>query len=283
MRVPVFTGGQNPYIKRMNAPISEPLILSSRDGAVLRLTLNHAAARNALSTQMMSALQAALDGAATARDIRVIILAANGPAFSSGHDLKEMTAMRALPDKGAAAFAALFAQCSRLMQTIVRHPKPVIAEIHGVATAAGCQLVASCDLAVAASCASFATPGVNIGLFCSTPMVALSRNVSRKHAMEMLLTGNMISAQQACQMGLINRVVPPQSLESDVMALAQHIASKPHATVKTGKEAFYNQLEMKLSDAYDYASRVMTENMLAAEAEEGIGAFVEKRQPKWPE
>jgi enoyl-CoA hydratase/carnithine racemase len=267
----------------MNAPVSEPLILSTRDGAVLRLTLNHHAARNALSADLMFALQAALDEAAAASDVRVLILAANGPAFSSGHDLKEMTAMRAQPDKGAAAFAALFAQCSKLMQTIVRHPKPVIAEIHGVATAAGCQLVASCDLAIAASCATFATPGVNIGLFCSTPMVALSRNVSRKHAMEMLLTGNMFSAQQACQMGLINRVVQPQSLEGDVMALAQHIASKPHGTVKTGKEAFYAQLEMPLSAAYDYASKVMTENMLHAEAAEGIGAFVEKRQPNWPE
>ena len=267
----------------MNAPVSEPLILSARDGAVLRLTLNQRAARNALSTDLMTALQAALDEAAAAKDIRVIILAANGPAFSSGHDLKEMTAMRAQPDGGKAAFAALFEQCSKMMESIVRHPKPVIAEIHGVATAAGCQLVASCDLAIAANCATFATPGVNIGLFCSTPMVALSRNISRKHAMEMLLTGNMISAQQACQMGLINRVVPPQSLEGDVMALAQHIASKPYATVKTGKEAFYKQLEMPLSEAYAYASKVMAENMLAAEAEEGIGAFVEKRHPKWPE
>ena len=267
----------------MNAPIAEPLILSARDGAVLRLTLNNHTARNALSADLMRALQTSLDEAAAARDVRVIILAANGPVFSSGHDLKEMTALRAQPDKGAAAFAALFAQCSRLMQSIVRHPKPVIAEIHGVATAAGCQLVASCDLAIAASCASFATPGVNIGLFCSTPMVALSRNVSRKHAMEMLLTGNPIGADEACQIGLVNRVVPPHSLESDVMTLAQHIASKPHATLKTGKEAFYNQLEMPLSDAYDYASRVMTENMLHAEACEGIGAFVEKRHPKWPD
>ena len=267
----------------MNAPISEPLVLSSRDGAVLRLTLNNAAARNALSTTMMAALQSAFDEAAADNSVRVIILAANGSAFSSGHDLKEMTAMREQPDKGAAAFAELFAQCSKLMQTIVRHPKPVVAEIHGVATAAGCQLVASCDLAIAASCATFATPGVNIGLFCSTPMVALSRNIARKHAMGMLLTGDVITASYACQIGLINRVVPAHSLEADTVALANHIASKPRATVRTGKEAFYNQLEMKLSDAYDYASQVMTENMLAAEASEGIGAFVEKRQPKWPE
>jgi enoyl-CoA hydratase/carnithine racemase len=267
----------------MNAPMTEPLILAARDGTVLRLTLNQRAARNALSTDLMSALQAQLDDAAKDKSVRVLVLAANGPAFSSGHDLKEMTALRAQPDGGKAAFAALFDQCSKLMQSIVRHPKPVIAEIHGVATAAGCQLVASCDLAIAASCATFATPGVNIGLFCSTPMVALSRTVSRKHAMEMLLTGNVVSADEAARMGLINRVVPPQSLESDVMTLAQHIASKPYFTVKTGKEAFYNQLEMKLSDAYDYASKVMTENMLHAEANEGIGAFVEKRHPKWPE
>jgi enoyl-CoA hydratase/carnithine racemase len=266
----------------MNAPILEPLILSSRHGAVQRLTLNRRVARNALSTDLMGALQAALDQAAADNSVRVLILSANGPAFSSGHDLKEMTDLRAQPDGGKAAFAALFEQCSRLMQSIVRHPKPVIAEIHGVATAAGCQLVASCDLAIAASCATFATPGVNIGLFCSTPMVALSRNIPRKHAMEMLLTGNTISADQAYRIGLINRVVPPQSLEGDVMTLAQHIANKPYFTVKTGKEAFYTQLEMPLNAAYDFASKVMTENMLNAEAEEGIGAFVEKRQPKWP-
>jgi enoyl-CoA hydratase/carnithine racemase len=266
----------------MNAPASEPLVLSTHDGPVLTLTLNRANARNALSTDLMGALQSALDEAAADKDARVIILAANGPAFSSGHDLKEMTAQRAQPDQGREAFAAVFAQCSKLMQTIVRHPKPVIAQILGVATAAGCQIVASCDLAVASHEARFATPGVNIGLFCSTPMVALSRNLSRKHAMEMLLTGEMITASQALQMGLVNRVVPPSALECDTMELAQQIAAKPRATVKIGKEAFYNQLEMKLSDAYDYASKVMTENMLHAEANEGIGAFVEKRDPKWP-
>jgi enoyl-CoA hydratase/carnithine racemase len=169
------------------------------------------------------------------------------------------------------------------MQTIVRHPKPVIAQVQGIATAAGCQLVASCDLAVASADARFATPGVNIGLFCSTPMVALSRNVSRKHAMEMLLTGDMISANQAYHMGLVNRVVTHETLDAETMALAQQIASKPRATVKIGKEAFYRQLEMPLSEAYDYASRVMTENMLHVEANEGISAFVEKRDPKWPD
>ncbi|MGN6517677.1 MAG: enoyl-CoA hydratase [Rhizomicrobium sp.] len=267
----------------MNAPASDPLVLATRDNHVLKLTLNRANARNALSTGLMGALQFALDEAAKDRDARVIVLAASGPAFSSGHDLKEMTAQRAQADKGRAAFAAVFAQCSKLMQTVVRHPKPVIAQVQGIATAAGCQLVASCDLAVASSEAKFATPGVNIGLFCSTPMVALSRNVSRKHAMEMLLTGEMISAQDAHRFGLINRVVPPEELESETMKFAQQIAAKPRATVKIGKEAFYNQLEMGLSHAYDYASKVMTENMLHAEAAEGIAAFVEKRDPKWPE
>ena len=266
----------------MNAPVSEPLVLSRHDGAVLTLTLNRAKARNALSAGLMSALQVALDSAASDKSVRLIVLAANGPAFSSGHDLKEMTAHRNDDDKGKAAFAALFAQCSRLMQTIVRHPKPVMAQVQGIATAAGCQLVASCDLAIASSSAQFATPGVNIGLFCSTPMVALSRNVSRKQTMEMLLTGEMVAADRAREIGLVNRVVAPEMLETETQLLAQKIAAKPHTTVKIGKEAFYRQLEMPLADAYDYASRVMTENMLEAEACEGIGAFVEKRDPKWP-
>jgi enoyl-CoA hydratase/carnithine racemase len=266
----------------MNAPHTEPLVLHAREGSLLRLTLNRASARNALSEGLMTALQSALDAADTDPDVRVIVVAAQGPAFSSGHDLKEMTAHRAAPDRGKAAFAALFSQCSRLMQTIVRHSRPVIAQVQGVATAAGCQLVASCDLAVASSTARFATPGVNIGLFCSTPMVALSRNVSRKHAMEMLLTGEMITADDALRIGLINRIASPEALEDETMKLARLVASKPRATVKIGKEAFYRQLELGLSDAYDFASRVMTENMLAAEAAEGIGAFVEKREPVWP-
>lgn len=267
----------------MNAPTTEPLVLTAKSGAILRLTLNRATARNALSQALMAALQNALDAAATDKSVRVVLIAADGPAFSSGHDLKEMTARRADADKGKAFFAALFTQCSRLMQTVVRHPKPVIAQIQGIATAAGCQLVASCDLAVASSSARFATPGVNIGLFCSTPMVALSRNVARKPAMEMLLTGEMISADEAKRIGLVNRVVPPDALQAETMKLAELIATKPHGTLKIGKEAFYKQLEMSLTDAYDYASRVMTENMLAAEAAEGIGAFVEKREPKWPD
>ncbi|MBI1329305.1 MAG: enoyl-CoA hydratase [Alphaproteobacteria bacterium] len=267
----------------MNAPVSDPLVRAARDGAVLRLTMNRGSARNALSQGLMAALQEAFDAAAQEKDVRAIILAADGSAFCAGHDLKEMTGRRKDGDKGKAFFAALFAQCSKLMQTIVRHPKPVIAEVHGIATAAGCQLVASCDLALASAAARFATPGVNIGLFCSTPMVALSRNVSRKHAMEMLLTGEMISADHAAQIGLINRVCKADTLEAETRELAALIASKPRTTVKIGKEAFYNQLEMGLAAAYDYASEVMTMNMLAAEAEEGIGAFVEKREPKWPE
>jgi enoyl-CoA hydratase/carnithine racemase len=213
----------------------------------------------------------------------LVVLATKGPAFSAGYDLKEMTARRCDADAGREAFAGIFAQCSRLMQSVVRHPKPVIAEVQGIATAAGCQLVASCDLAIASAEACFATPGVNIGLFCSTPMVALSRNVARKHAMEMLLTGEMIGADDAQRIGLVNRVVAPERLETETMQLARRIAVKPVRALKIGKEAFYRQLEMPLAEAYDYASAVMTKNMLEAEAAEGIGAFIEKRPPKWPE
>jgi enoyl-CoA hydratase/carnithine racemase len=267
----------------MNAPASSPLVLQSREDNVLRLTLNRPAARNALSEGLMAALQAALDEAAQDKAVRVIVMAAEGSTFCAGHDLKEMTVHRNDTDKGAAYFSQLFAQCSKLMQTIVRHPRPVIAEVQGIATAAGCQLVASCDLAVASTAAQFATPGVNIGLFCSTPMVALSRNVPRKAAMEMLLTGEMASAEEARRIGLVNRVVAPGALKAETMRLATLIAGKPAATVKTGKEAFYRQLEMPLAEAYDFTARIMTENMLAAEAEEGICAFIEKRPPKWPE
>jgi enoyl-CoA hydratase/carnithine racemase len=265
----------------MNAPTSEPLVLASKSGSVLNLTLNRASARNALSQALMTAMQAALDGAASDKSVRVIVIGADGPAFSSGHDLKEMTARRKDADKGRAFFESLFKQCSTLMQTIVRHPKPVIAQVQGIATAAGCQLVASCDLAVASSSARFATPGVNIGLFCSTPMVALSRNVSRKHAMEMLLTGDMVRAEDARRIGLVNRVVAPGSERAEALALARQIASKSALTVKIGKEAFYRQLEMSLAEAYRYTADVMVENMLARDAEEGIGAFIEKRTPGW--
>src|SRR5882762_9237129 len=211
----------------MNKPASLPPILPTRRHGVLTVTLNRPEARNALSESLMRAMQLTLDEAVEDASIKVIILAAKGPAFSSGHDLKEMTARRGDPDRGLVYYRGVFAQCSRLMQTIVRHPKPVIAQIQGIATAAGCQLVASCDLAVASSTARFATPGVNIGLFCSTPMVALSRNVSRKHAMEMLLTGEMISADEAHRIGLINRVVAPEALDAETAKLAALIAAKP--------------------------------------------------------
>ena len=260
-----------------------PPLLPSRAGGVLTITLNRPDARNALSESLMRALQLTLDEAVDDASVRVIVLAAKGPAFSSGHDLKEMTARRSDSDRGLAYYRGLFAQCSHLMQTIVRHPKPVIAQVHAVATAAGCQLVASCDLAVASSEARFATPGVNIGLFCSTPMVALSRAVPRKFAMEMLLTGEAVSAEEARRLGLINRVVAPSDLETETQALARFIAAKPTSTLKMGKQAFQHQLELSLSNAYDYVAEVMVQNMLHAEAEEGICAFLDKRAPKWPE
>jgi enoyl-CoA hydratase/carnithine racemase len=265
----------------MNAPHTDSLLLTARDGAVLRLSLNRPQARNALSSALMGALAQALDAAAADTGVRVVILAAEGNVYSSGHDLKEMQARRVEGDKGAAAFAALFRQCSVLMQQIVTLPKPVIAEVQGTATAAGCQLVASCDLAVASEVARFATPGVDIGLFCSTPMVALSRAVGRKAAMEMLLTGEAVSALRARELGLVNRVVPEAELHDATRALAAQIAAKSPLSVAIGKEAFYRQAEMDLSRAYNYASEVMTRNMLARDAEEGIDAFLAKRQPQW--
>ena len=266
----------------MNRQSTSPLLLTARDGGILTVTLNRPEARNALSESMMRALQLALDEAAEDGSVRVIVIAANGSVFSAGHDLKEMTAHRQDGDRGLARYRGLFAQCSHLMQTIVRHPKPVVASVQGMATAAGCQLVASCDLAIASSEAKFATPGVNIGLFCSTPMVALSRAVPRKFAMEMLLTGQPIAAEEAQRIGLINRVVAPGDLERETTALAQIIAAKPAATLKMGKMAFQHQLELGLSSAYDYVAEVMVQNMLHAEAVEGICAFIEKRPPKWP-
>ena len=236
---------------------------------------------NALSMAMMEAILSALRDAAEDKSNRVVVIAAEGKIFSAGHDLKELTARRGDADRGRAFFATTMHKCSELMQAIVRHPTPVIAEVGGLATAAGCQLVASCDLAIASEEAHFCTPGVNIGLFCSTPMVALSRNLSRKHAMEMLLTGETIDARSAREFGLVNRVVPPEYLGTIVGKYATTIASKSPVTVKIGKEAFYKQAEMGLADAYDYAASVMTENMLARDAEEGIGAFLEKRKPEW--
>lgn len=251
------------------------------EDGILRLTLNDAGRRNALSEAMLAELDAAFKEAGSNPAVRVVILAANGPAFSAGHDLKEMTAGRAGDDCGRAYFTKVMAQCSGVMQSIVNCPKPVIAEVAGIATAAGCQLVASCDLAIAADTAQFSTPGVHIGLFCSTPMVALSRNVSNKHAMEMLLTGDMTPASRAAEIGLVNRVAAPEALREATMEMARRIAAKSSMTLATGKRAFYAQRDMPLAEAYDYASGVMVENMLARDAEEGIGAFIEKRDPQW--
>ena len=255
---------------------NEPVLLEVREAGVLRLVLNRPAARNALSIALMGALSGALARAAADRECRVVVIAGAGPAFCAGHDLREMRA-----DSSRAAYERVFAQCSALMQQIVHLPKPVIAEVHGIATAAGCQLVATCDLAVAAADARFATPGVNIGLFCSTPMVALTRAVGRKAAMEMLLTGDLVDAASAKALGLVNRVVPPVELTSATMALARQIAAKSALTVAIGKEAFYAQAELGLAAAYDYAAEAMTRNMLARDAAEGIDAFLEKRPPVW--
>jgi enoyl-CoA hydratase/carnithine racemase len=255
---------------------SEPVLLEALEEGVLRLSLNRPAQRNALSAGLMDTLGQALDRAAADRDARVVVLAGAGPAFCAGHDLRELRA-----DPRRETYETVFALCSALMLKIVRLPKPVIAEVHGVATAAGCQLVASCDLAVAAEDARFATPGVNIGLFCSTPMVALSRAIGRKPAMEMLLTGELIDAEAARALGLVNRVVPRAGLTAATMALARQIAAKSSFTVAIGKEAFYRQAELDLEQAYRYASEVMTRNMLARDAGEGIDAFLAKRPPVW--
>jgi enoyl-CoA hydratase/carnithine racemase len=271
----------------MNAPsaaaaAASSLILLREDvGGVAVLTLNRPQTRNSLSEAMLEALGDAFTAIAHDDTVRVVVLAANGPAFSAGHDLKELNGHRTDADRGRAYFKHIMSSCSTMMQQIVKLPQPVIAAVQATATAAGCQLVASCDLAVASRTAKFATPGVNLGLFCSTPMVALARNVSRKHAMEMLLTGDMISAEHAQRIGLVNFVVAPGSERDEALQLASKIAGKSSLTVKIGKEGFYRQLEMPLADAYDYVTGVMVENMLVRDAEEGIGAFIEKREPRW--
>jgi len=257
-----------------------PLTREDRDGVAL-LTLDNPRARNALGDRTIALLHETLDAIAADASVRCVVLAAEGPAFCAGHDLKEMTARRADADRGRAYFEDLMGRCSAMMQAIVALPQPVIAAVEGVATAAGCQLVATCDLAVAGENARFATPGVHIGLFCSTPMVALSRNVSHKHAMEMLLLGEPIPAAEAHRIGLVNRVVPAGGAREAALALARSIAGRSSLTIATGKRAFYAQAEMTLADAYDYAARVMARNMMARDAEEGIGAFVEKRTPTW--
>jgi enoyl-CoA hydratase/carnithine racemase len=258
-------------------PVSSDKILLRNDaGGIATLTLNRPRQFNALSMDMLDALQAALDDVAADPAIRVVIIAANGKAFCPGHDLKEMLANRTQEFVG-----SLFDKCCKVMMTITRMPQPVIARVHGIATAAGCQLVGACDLAVASTDARFATSGVNFGLFCATPGVAVSRNVSRKQAMEMLMTGEFIDAATALQWGLINRVAPPDQLDAAVRELAGLLLSKPSAVLAAGKKFFYRQLEMDMEPAYKLASQVITNNMLGQDALEGVGAFVEKRAPKW--
>ncbi|MEM7527525.1 MAG: enoyl-CoA hydratase [Pseudomonadota bacterium] len=259
---------------------SELLETAFEDG-IATLTLNRPKQLNALSGALMSALQRTLDAIASDRSVRVVVLRGAGRAFCAGHDLAEMEGMRAAGDGGREGFQALFAQCSRLMTSIPRLPQPVIAEVHGIATAAGCQLVATCDLAIASEDTRFGVNGVNIGLFCSTPMVALSRNVGRKRAFEMLSTGSFLSAPEAVEAGLINRAAPGEALGDAVREMATTLASKLPVALRHGKRAFYEQAEMPLDQAYAHTARVIAENMMDPETAEGIQAFLEKRPPRW--
>lgn len=272
---------QKQAMERKITAQSGPVLIEERKGAIAILTLNRPQASNSLSEALLSEVQEAIDRISAQSDVRAAVIAANGPAFSAGHDMKEMTARRSDADGGLAYFQALMDRCSLMMQAIVRSPKPFIAAVEGVATAAGCQLVATCDLAVAGMDARFATPGVNIGLFCSTPMVALSRNVPRKRAMEMLLLGEMLPAQDAAAYGLVNRVVPRGKALVEATGMAETIAAKSSATIAIGKEAFYRQLEVPLNRAYRDAAETMVRNMMFQDAAEGIGAFIEKRKPQW--
>lgn len=258
-----------------------PILIREDQGPIARLTLNAPEKLNALSDAMLAALQAEFDSLRDDRSIRAVILGGAGKAFCAGHDLKEMTQGRQAEDGGKAYFADLFTRCSKVMTSIRSLPQPVIAKPHGIATAAGCQLVASCDLAVAAEGTRFGVNGVNIGLFCSTPMVALSRNIPRKQAFEMLTTGEFIDPDRAIALGLVNRAVPADQLDDAATELAETIAAKLGSAVKIGKQAFYQQLEMGLDDAYDYTRDVMVENMLDRDTEEGIAAFIDKRPPDW--
>jgi enoyl-CoA hydratase/carnithine racemase len=262
-------------------PADAPVLLRADVDGIALLSLNRPQTRNTLSEAMLAALAETFEAIRTDESVRAVVLSANGPAFSAGHDLKEFTEHRRDPDGGRAYVKEIMDRCSAMMQSIMRLPQPVIAAVEGVATAAGCQLVASCDLAIASRAAQFSTPGVHIGLFCSTPMVALSRNVAPKHALEMLLTGDMVSAEDAYRIGLVNRVVSAGAAGEEALKLARRLAAKSALTVKIGKEAFYRQREMTIADAYRYASEVMVENMMARDAHEGISAFVEKRTPTW--
>lgn len=257
-------------------------ILERHDtGAVTRLVMNAPERLNALSDEMLAALHTSLDEIANDRSIRAVIISGNGKAFCAGHDLKQMTTGRKAEDGGRAYFKDLFDRCAAMMARVQSLPQPVIAQVHGIATAAGCQLVATCDLAIAAQGTKFGVNGVNIGLFCSTPMVALSRNIGRKQAFEMLTTGAFIEAERAGTLGLINRVVAAEALENEAIALAKTVASKLGTAVKIGKKAFYNQIEMNVADAYAYTGDIMVENMLDRDTSEGIAAFLDKRDPTW--
>jgi enoyl-CoA hydratase/carnithine racemase len=256
-------------------------VLREYSGDIAVLILNRPRARNTLAEATLQALQRALADIAEEKAVRAVVLAARGSVFSAGHDLKELSAHRGEADGGRGYTQHIMQICSAMMLSILRLPQPVIAAVEGTATAAGCQLVATCDLAVTSSAAKFSTPGVHIGLFCSTPMVALSRNVGRKHAMEMLITGDTISADDAYRIGLVNRVVEPGMARQCALQLAHKISAKSPAVIKLGKEAFYRQLEMGIADAYAYASEVMVQNMMARDAAEGISAFLEKRPPSW--
>ena len=262
--------------------IPAPLIEATPEPGIASIVLDRPAFRNSLTLATLEALHAAIERAGANADIKAIVLSAHGPVFCAGHDLKEIVAHRADADHGRAFYSLVMATCARLMHAITTCPKPVIAAVQGTATAAGCQLVATCDLAVAGDDANFCTPGVNIGLFCSTPMVALTRNISRKHAMEMLLLGELIDARQAAAWGLVNRVVPAADVREAALSMARQIASKSALTVRIGKRTFYDQIERPVADAYDLAARVMVDNLLARDSIEGISAFVEKRAPQWP-
>ncbi len=261
--------------------MSDEILLHDRNGAIANLTLNLPGKLNALSDAMLAALQSAFEAIAEDETCKAVIISGAGKVFCAGHDLREMTAARQSEDGGAAAFHDLFQRCAKMMTTIQKMPQPVIAQVHGIATAAGCQLVASCDMAVAADDTRFGVNGVNIGLFCSTPMVALSRNIPRKKAFEMLTTGEFIDAATASNYGLINQVCAPEDLASQTNALAEKVASKLGSAVKIGKQAFYQQLEMGIMDAYAYTGDVMVQNMADKDTEEGIAAFLEKRPPNW--
>ncbi|GBE42751.1 2,3-dehydroadipyl-CoA hydratase [bacterium BMS3Bbin10] len=263
------------------ARTNEEVLLREDRGRVALLTLNRPQARNSLSEELLDALQAQIDDISHSSSARVAIITANGPVFCAGHDIGQLEGRRGDRDGGAQYFAALFERCSALMQSIIACPKPVIAAVEGTATAAGCQLVATCDLAVASEDAKFCTPGVHIGLFCSTPAVALARNVSRKHAMEMLLLGEMIPAEDARAFGLINRVVAKGGALEEALKMAEAISSKSIPALAIGKQAFYEQFDPELSQSYDRATRAMVENMMLEDAHEGLGAFLEKRAPRW--